>query len=287
MTQSMTGFARGSVTTGEMTITVELRSVNNRFLDLHIRCPESLRVFEQPWRRKIGEQIHRGKVELHIKLNDQTDNRLAEIDSEGLSRLHKMLDQVARVIPDTTAPDQLSVLAAPGVLLSAMIDEDALGQYVAKALDQALSQLVVNRREEGAVLATVVLDRVATMRELLDWLKANLPILREQQEQRILHRLAQIDVEPDAKRLEEELVYSAQKSDVEEELDRLDAHLNAIEKALQGSAPCGRRLDFLMQELNREANTLSSKATALSTTETAVEFKVLIEQMREQIQNIE
>jgi uncharacterized protein (TIGR00255 family) len=171
--------------------------------------------------------------------------------------------------------------------LSAMIDEDALGQYVAKALDQALSQLVVNRREEGAVLATVVLDRVATMRELLDLLKANLPILREQQEQRILHRLAQIDVEPDAKRLEEELVYSAQKSDVEEELDRLDAHLNAIEKALQGSAPCGRRLDFLMQELNREANTLSSKATALSTTETAVEFKVLIEQMREQIQNIE
>ena len=287
MTQSMTGFARRSVTTGEMTITIELRSVNNRFLDLHIRCPESLRAFEQPWRRKIGEQIHRGKVELHIKLDDQTDNRLSEIDSEGLSRLHKMLDQVARVFPDATAPDQLSILAAPGVLSSAVIDEEALGRSVAKALDQALSQLVISRREEGAALEAVVLDRVATMRELLEWLKANLPILREQQHQRILHRLAQIDVEPDAKRLEEELVYSAQKSDVEEELDRLDAHLNAIGKALQGSAPCGRRLDFLMQELNREANTLSSKATALSTTETAVEFKVLIEQMREQIQNIE
>jgi len=287
VTQSMTGFARRSVTTGEMTITIELRSVNSRFLDLHIRCPESLRAFEQPWRRKIGEQIHRGKVELHIKLDDQTDNRLSEIDSEGLSRLHKMLDQVARVFPDATAPDQLSILAAPGVLSSAVIDEEALGQSVAKALDQALSQLVISRREEGAALEAVVLERVATMRELLDRLKANLPILREQQQQRILHRLAQIDVEPDAKRLEEELVYSAQKSDVEEELDRLDAHLNAIGKALQGSAPCGRRLDFLMQELNREANTLSSKATALSTTETAVEFKVLIEQMREQIQNIE
>jgi len=287
VTQSMTGFARSSVTTGEMTITIELRSVNNRFLDLHIRCPESLRAFEQPWRRKIGEQIHRGKVELHIKLDDQTDNRLSEIDSEGLSRLHKMLDQVARVFPDATAPDQLSILAAPGVLSSAVIDEEALGQSVAKALDQALSQLVISRREEGAALEAAVLERVATMRELLEWLKANLPILREQQQQRILHRLAQIDVEPDAKRLEEELVYSAQKSDVEEELDRLDAHLNAIGKALQGSAPCGRRLDFLMQELNREANTLSSKATALSTTETAVEFKVLIEQMREQIQNIE
>ena len=287
MTQSMTWFARSSVTTVEMTITIELRSVNNRFLDLHIRCPESLRAFEQPWRRKIGEQIHRGKVELHIKLDDQTDNRLAEIDSEGLSRLHKMLDQVARVFPDATAPDQLSILAAPGVLSSAVVDEEALGQSVAKALDQALSQLVISRREEGAALEAVVLERVATMRELLDRLKANLPILREQQQQRILHRLAQIDVEPDAKRLEEELVYSAQKSDVEEELDRLDAHLNAIGKALQGSAPCGRRLDFLMQELNREANTLSSKATALSTTETAVEFKVLIEQMREQIQNIE
>jgi uncharacterized protein (TIGR00255 family) len=287
VTQSMTGFARSSVTTGEMTITIELRSVNNRFLDLHIRCPESLRAFEQPWRRKIGEQIHRGKVELHIKLDDQTDNRLAEIDSEGLSRLHKMLDQVARVFPDATAPDQLSILAAPGVLSSAVVDEEALGRSVAKALDQALSQLVISRREEGAALEAVVLDRVATMRDLLEWLKANLPILREQQQQRILHRLAQIDVEPDAKRLEEELVYSAQKSDVEEELDRLDAHLTAIGKALQGSAPCGRRLDFLMQELNREANTLSSKATALSTTETAVEFKVLIEQMREQIQNIE
>jgi len=287
VTQSMTGFARRSVTTGEMTITIELRSVNNRFLDLHIRCPESLRAFEQPWRRKIGEQIHRGKVELHIKLDDQTDNRLSEIDSEGLSRLHKMLDQVARVFPDATAPDQLSILAAPGVLSSAVIDEEALGQSVAKALDQALSQLVISRREEGAALEAVVLERVATMRELLDRLKANLPILREQQQQRILHRLAQIDVEPDAKRLEEELVYSAQKSDVEEELDRLDAHLTAIGKALQGSAPCGRRLDFLMQELNREANTLSSKAIALSTTETAVEFKVLIEQMREQIQNIE
>jgi uncharacterized protein (TIGR00255 family) len=283
----MTGFARSSVTTGEMTITIELRSVNNRFLDLHIRCPESLRAFEQPWRRKIGEQIHRGKVELHIKLDDQTDNRLAEIDSEGLSRLHKMLDQVTRVFPDATAPDQLSILAAPGVLSSAVVDEEALGRSVAKALDQALSQLVISRREEGAALEAVVLDRVATMRDLLEWLKANLPILREQQQQRILHRLAQIDVEPDAKRLEEELVYSAQKSDVEEELDRLDAHLTAIGKALQGSAPCGRRLDFLMQELNREANTLSSKATALSTTETAVEFKVLIEQMREQIQNIE
>jgi len=287
VTQSMTGFARRSVTTGEMTITIELRSVNNRFLDLHIRCPESLRAFEQPWRRKIGEQIHRGKVELHIKLDDQTDNRLSEIDSEGLSRLHKMLDQVARVFPDATAPDQLSILAAPGVLSSAVIDEEALGQSVAKALDQALSQLVISRREEGAALEAAVLERVATMRELLDRLKANLPILREQQQQRILHRLAQIDVEPDAKRLEEELVYSAQKSDVEEELDRLDAHLTAIGKALQGSAPCGRRLDFLMQELNREANTLSSKAIALSTTETAVEFKVLIEQMREQIQNIE
>jgi len=287
VTQSMTGFARSSVTTGEMTITIELRSVNNRFLDLHIRCPESLRAFEQPWRRKIGEQIHRGKVELHIKLDDQTDNRLSEIDSEGLSRLHKMLDQVARVFPDATAPDQLSILAAPGVLSSAVVDEEALGRSVAKALDQALSQLVISRREEGAALEAAVLERVATMRELLDRLKANLPILREQQQQRILHRLAQIDVEPDAKRLEEELVYSAQKSDVEEELDRLDAHLNAIGKALQGSAPCGRRLDFLMQELNREANTLSSKATALSTTETAVEFKVLIEQMREQIQNIE
>ena len=136
-------------------------------------------------------------------------------------------------------------------------------------------------------MASVVLSRVAAMGELLEELKKNLPALKEHQQQRLLDRLAHIGVEPDAKRLEEELVYSAQKADVDEELDRLEAHLEAITKALRGSAPCGRRLDFLMQELNRGANTLSSKATSLSTTEIAVEFKVLIEQMREQIQNIE
>ena len=136
-------------------------------------------------------------------------------------------------------------------------------------------------------MASVVLSRAAAMSELLEALKKNLPALKEHQQQRLLDRLAQIGVEPDAKRLEEELVYSAQKADVDEELDRLEAHLEAITKALRGSAPCGRRLDFLMQELNREANTLGSKSVHPEQTNASVTLKVLIEQMREQVQNIE
>ncbi len=287
MTHSMTGFARSSVTTGGVTITVELRSVNNRFLDLHIRCPDSLRQFEHGWRKKISDRVHRGKLELQIKLDDKASFGMADIDLAALSDLMRQLDQISKNIPDSTPPDTLSLLSVPGVLSSPPADELLLEQCANQALDDALSSLALTRQEEGEKMASVVLSRVAAMGELLGALKKNLPTLKEHQQQRLLDRLAQIGVEPDAKRLEEELVYSAQKADVDEELDRLEAHLEAITKALRGSAPCGRRLDFLMQELNREANTLSSKATALSTTEIAVEFKVLIEQMREQIQNIE
>lgn len=287
MTHSMTGFARSSVTTGNVTITAELRSVNNRFLDLHIRCPESLRQFEYGWRKKISGRVHRGKLELQIKLDDTAALGLADIDPEALTGLMRQLDQIAKTVPDSIAPDRLSLLSVPGVLSSPPADEHLLEQCADRALDEALSSLTQTRREEGEKMATAILSRVAAMGELLEILKRNLPALKDQQRQRLLDRLAQIGVEPDAKRLEEELVYSAHKADVDEELDRLEAHLEAITESLKGSAPCGRRLDFLMQELNREANTLSSKATSLSTTETAVEFKVLIEQMREQIQNIE
>ncbi len=158
---------------------------------------------------------------------------------------------------------------------------------MAQALSIALDELVGERSREGDQLAAMVRERVDSIRGLLAALQEHLPTIRAQQRQRLLDRLEDAGVEPDARRLEEELVYVAQRSDVDEEMDRLGAHLEAILVALDGNAPCGRRLDFLMQELNREANTLSSKATSLTTTNTAVEFKVLIEQMREQVQNIE
>ena len=155
------------------------------------------------------------------------------------------------------------------------------------ALKQCLASLSQHRREEGAKLAAMVLERGELIRALLHSLRQQLPALQRSHREKLLARMASLDLTADPVRLEEEIVYVLQRADVEEEMDRLGAHLDAINEALMGKVPCGRKLDFLMQELNREANTLGSKSTALDTTNTAVEFKVLIEQMREQIQNIE
>jgi len=201
VTHSMTGFARSSVTTGSVTITVELRSVNNRFLDVYIRCPDSLRQFEHGWRKKISDRVHRGKLELQIKLDDKASFGMADIDLAALSGLMRQLDQISKNIPDSTPPDTLSLLSVPGVLSSSPADELLLEQCASQALDEALSTLALARQEEGKKMASVVLSRVVTMSELLEELKKDLPALKEHQHQRLLDRLAQIGVEPDTKRL--------------------------------------------------------------------------------------
>lgn len=287
MTQSMTGFARGSVTTPAFSVIVEIRSVNNRYLDLHFRCPENLRGQEPLWRRHITDRLTRGKVEIAIRVQTEAGSSALTVNRERLAAIHRALDEVAEVFPDASQPDALAILTTPGVMVAEEIDDKAMAEAVAQALTLALDELVQQRAAEGAKLVDMVASRVSAMSELLAELRSQLPLLRDHQQQRIRDRLEQLGTEHDGKRLEEELVYLAQRTDVDEEMDRLGAHLEAIEEALHSGKPCGRRLDFLMQELNREANTLSSKSTALSTTNTAVEFKVLIEQMREQIQNIE
>ena len=283
----MTGFARHSVTTDRLSVTVEMRSINNRFLDLQFKCPEFLRSLETHWRNLIGQRISRGKIDVLVRADALQQEGNIELDLERLSSLQSALEKIQDHFPASDSPDQLALLQAPGVLLSDTMDEALWRDAGNQAVQAALDELILRRTEEGEKLADVIRARRSEFGRYLKDFRDLLPALREAQSQRLLHRLAQVDVEPDAKRLEEEMVYSAHKSDVDEELERLFAHLTAIDKALQGSTPCGRRLDFLMQELNREANTLASKATALATTETAVEFKVLIEQMREQIQNIE
>mgnify|MGYP003771339229 CR=1 FL=1 len=287
MTQSMTGFARGSVTTDSAAVTVEVRSVNNRFLDLHFRMPDSVRALEPTLREGVSKLIARGKVEVHIKVQETQALSAIAVNQARLNSWVSALEQVTQALPSSTAPDPMALLMAPGVLESAEADTEALSKAVLAAHTEALHGLVEQRLREGAQLAGLVAGRAATMRAQLAALRLQLPALRDVQRQRILDRIADAGVSADGKRLEEELVYVAQRADVDEEMDRIDAHLDAIEQALAGKAPCGRRLDFLMQELNREANTLSSKSNALTTTNTAVEFKLLIEQMREQIQNIE
>ena len=287
MTQSMTGFARGSVTTGAISVTVECRSVNNRFLDLHFRMPDALRSIENGLREKASAYCTRGKLEFTIRASDTGENTTAAIDSERLLALQSALASIAENFPEAAQPDQLALLMAPGVLIEREQDVAALQAATLEAADVCLAELRQQRSQEGEKLAAMIRQRAETMRVQLRALRDRLPELQGAYRARLMERFTAIDIDADPIRLEEEVVYVLQRADVEEEMDRLDAHLDAIETALTSDGPCGRRLDFLMQELNREANTLGSKSTALSTTNTSVDFKVLIEQMREQIQNIE
>ena len=287
MTQSMTGFARGSVTTGALTVTVECRSVNNRYLDLQCRMPDTLRGVEGNLREQAGAFFARGKLELLVRVSDGGSGAPATLNSERLSALKVALSEVADVFPGAAAPDQLALLLSPGVLSEPETDLEALQSATTNAARQCFEGLREQRQQEGAKLAALIQQRSDAMRVHLETLRKQLPKLQTAHRQRLLDRLQSLDIEAEPMRLEEEIVYVLQRADVEEEMDRLDAHLDAIELALESTSPVGRRLDFLMQELNREANTLGSKSTALSTTNVSVEFKVLIEQMREQIQNIE
>ena len=287
MTQSMTGFARASVTTGAVTVTVECRSVNNRYLDLHFRMPDSLRSIESALRNKANEYCSRGKLEFVIRTMDTDCDAPTAINTARLSALQGALGQIENAFPTAAKPDQLALLLAPGVLVEQETDPETLRATALAAASDCLAGLRENRQQEGEKLAEMIRQRVGVMRGHLQDLHKQLPALQTALRQKLLDRLNTVDIEADPIRLEEEIVYILQRADVEEEMDRLEAHLDAIETALAAKGPCGRRLDFLMQELNREANTLGSKSTALSTTNVSVEFKVLIEQMREQIQNIE
>ena len=287
MTQSMTGFARASVTTGAVTVTVECRSVNNRYLDLHFRMPDSLRSIESALRNKANGYCSRGKLEFVIRTMDTDCDAPTAINTARLSALQGALGQIENAFPTAAKPDQLALLLAPGVLVEQETDPETLRATALAAVSDCLAGLRENRQQEGEKLAEMIRQRVDVMRGHLQDLHKQLPALQTALRQKLLDRLNTVDIEADPVRLEEEIVYILQRADVEEEMDRLEAHLDAIETALAAKGPCGRRLDFLMQELNREANTLGSKSTALSTTNVSVEFKVLIEQMREQIQNIE
>ncbi|WP_435213270.1 YicC/YloC family endoribonuclease [Luminiphilus sp. nBUS_16] len=287
MTQSMTGFSRAIVATDSVSVTIEMRSVNNRYLDVQIRCPDILRSQEAAWRQKIAKHITRGKVDVTVRTDLSQHSGSLQLDRGRLEELQTVLTQLATQFPNAPAPDQLALLMTPGVIAGNTIEESVWLEAGTDALNQALNELVDSRKEEGRKLESLIVKRCEAFKQYLADYRGALPQLQEIHRQRLLDRIQQLSAQPDAKRLEEELVYSAQKTDVDEELDRLDAHLAAIEVALAGKLPCGRRLDFLMQELNREANTLASKSAALTTTQTAVEFKVIIEQMREQIQNIE
>ncbi|GAB3283991.1 YicC family protein [Parahaliea aestuarii] len=289
MIHSMTAFARESLATEQGNLTLELRSVNHRYLDCHFKIPDSLRELEGRFREQASKSLSRGKLDCLLRLQQQGDTAAGPlvIDEARLGEVLKAANLVARHSASTQPLDPLQVLQFPGVCASRADSEEVLQSAAAKLFAKALDTLKENRAREGEKLAALILERLDQVEAEVASTRERLPALLKQQRDRVIARIEDLDLEADPARLEQELVYMAQKADVDEELDRLDTHIQEVRRTLKKGGPCGRRLDFLMQEFNREANTLSSKSTASSTTASAVELKVLIEQMREQIQNIE
>ena len=261
--------------------------MNNRYLDVQFRMPDTLRELESDLRAIVAKQVTRGKLDILVRITDTEADHSLALNPDRIRALKTALQEIGMAFPDSPPPDLLALLLAPGMTREQSTDTETIKGAVKSTLMGCMDQLVEQRCAEGAQLAQFVQQRCEQMAALLGDLRNALPAIQHAHRQKLLSRLEALDISAEPTRLEEEIVYVLQRADVEEEMDRLDAHLDAIESALESTAPVGRRLDFLMQELNREANTLGSKSTALSTTNVSVEFKVLIEQMREQIQNIE
>ena len=287
MPQSMTGFANKSVAVGEWNLSLECKSVNSRFLDLTLKLPDAVKRSEPALRQLVSKNLVRGKVELSIRLERSEGGPEATLNLTKLSDMKDALATVVQHLPNIRPPSSLDVLMTPGIWVSATVDSDEIIDACLEAMPELMTSLSQHRQIEGGRLEALLRERCQGVKTIVLNYRAQLPALQAAQQQKLRDRIYAIDVPHDEKRLEEELAILANKSDVAEELDRLDAHIAAIDDALYSGQPCGRRLDFVMQELNREANTLGSKTTSLVTTNAAVELKVLIEQMREQVQNLE
>ena len=287
--RSMTAFARKSTEHAWGTLVWELRSVNHRYLEPSFKLPEAMRALEGKLREQLRKKLARGKVEcgLRYQQGSNANQQSLTINQVLLQQLVDAGSQLREQMPDAAALDPLTLLQWPGVIQQADGNSDAMAQDCLADFDEVLSQLLQSREREGAELKQHIFQRLDQIADITGAVREQLPGILQAQRQRLQQRLDELTAELDNDRLEQEMVLLAQKADVDEELDRLDTHLVEVRRVLDKGGACGRRLDFLMQELNREANTLSSKSIVSDTTQAAVELKVLIEQMREQIQNIE
>jgi uncharacterized protein (TIGR00255 family) len=284
----MTAFARRDRATDAGSLTWELRSVNHRYLEPHLRLPEDLRGLEPAVRERIAERVQRGKIDASLKVTGQSDAGAGlRVNTVLLEQLLEVSDQIATRIGEPSAPHVYDLLSWPGLLEEPARDLEALGREALDLLGEALEALREAREREGERLRTLLLERCERLMRCVDEVRGRVPEVLAGLRERIVERLAEVDVELDPGRLEQEAALLAQRLDVDEEMDRLASHIVEIRSALDSDEPVGRRLDFLMQELNREANTLSSKSADAAVTRLAVDMKVLIEQMREQVQNLE
>ncbi len=284
----MTGFARRERQGPWGTLVCELRTVNHRYLEASLRLPEELKALDNEARQAIAAALRRGKVDasLYLKAANGTQRSL-ELDGALLDELLARVAQVRARLPEASPVSPLDLLRWPGVVREAELDAKPVLIAGLELLREALAELNETRTREGQRIRELLLARCASMRTSVQVVKVRLPEVSQRLRERIVERISQLGVAPDLERLEQELVLYAHKMDVDEELDRLGGHLDEVVAVLDSSEPAGRRLDFLMQELNREANTLSSKSQDSETTRAAVDLKVAIEQMREQVQNVE
>lgn len=288
MIRSMTGFARRECQGPWGTLVCELRTVNHRYLEISLRLPEDLRALDNDARQAIGAALRRGKADanLYLKTSAGTARRL-ELDQAILDELLARLEDVRSRV-DASAPlNALDILRWPGVIREAEGDVRPVLTAALALLRESLQELNDTRLREGQRIRELLASRCSAMSVQVEFVKTRLPEVSLKLRQRLVERISQLGATPDTERLEQELVLYAHKMDVDEELDRLAGHLQEVKSVLDATEPAGRRLDFLMQELNREANTLSSKSQDADTTRAAVDMKVMIEQMREQIQNVE
>ena len=288
MTASMTAFSRNHFSTSWGQLIWEIRSVNHRYLDISLRLPEPLRMIEDPAREKINLLLARGKVECFLRFQvDRNQPGTMSINNGLVDRLTEMSNEIEKRIHESSSIGVTDILSWPGVITDEGIDYESLAADAVSQLGDALESLVSNRQREGKRLAEMVNNRLAGIGEQLDAIRSILPEIMDAFKTRLESRLSELKESIDPGRLEQEVVIFANKSDVAEELDRLESHITETRHALSSNKPIGRRLDFLMQEMNREANTLGSKSSDIRVTNASIELKVLIEQIREQIQNIE
>lgn len=289
MPRSMTGFARREAKFAWGTLVWEIRSVNHRYLEPNFRLPEDFREIEPHLRDAMRKALQRGKVEasLNVHWEQEGENELG-VNLAKVAQLTTTAQQINGLLGAVAAPvNALEILRWPGVIQKQELDRDAMHTAALALFDSALEGLIEHRSREGAELEQLILSRLDSVSAQVIKVRARMPEILAAQREKLQAKLAALQVELDPERLEQEIVLLAQKADVDEELDRLDTHVIEVKRSLKQTDSLGRRLDFLMQELNREANTLSSKSIVSDTTQAAVELKVLIEQMREQIQNIE
>ena len=288
MVRSMTAFARQTLEDELGTLTCELKSVNHRFSEVSLRLPEELRPLEAQIRDRISQTVKRGKIDANFRYQAPVAQETGfAIDQKMINAIVAASAKVEKLVSDITPLGTIDILKWPGVLKAPEVETDRLTSQTMNLLDNALAELGESRAREGEKLKQMLLDRCEAMAKEVAIVQQRIPAAIEAMRDRIREKLTEWKAELDEARLEQEVVFLCNKSDVAEEMDRLQAHITEVKRVLEDNKPIGRRLDFLMQELNREANTLSSKSPDTDMTKAAVELKVLIEQMREQVQNIE